>query len=129
MRKGLITIIVFLICVVSSSCGEKFGYKNLDGMWQLQEITNLNTGETFQSVDEYYSFQMNIIQVKKIGYGTYFGSFTYNDDVIHTKFKASASQLKIFGLSASEEDLIVEQLNNNRLVLRSDNARIRLRKY
>lgn len=129
MKKGLIVFIVFLVCVLTSSCGEKSGYKDLDGMWQLQEITNLKTGETFQAVDQYFSFQMNIIQVRKIGYGSYFGSFTYTDDVIRTKFKASAAQLKIFGLSASEEDLIVERVNSNRLILRSDNARIRLRKY
>lgn len=128
MRKGLIVCTVLLVCVLTS-CGEKYGYRYLDGMWQIQEITDLKSGETFQPLDEYFSFQMDIIQVRKIGYGSFFGSFTYKDDLIRTKFQTSASQLKIFGLTASEEDLTVEKLNNDHLILRSDKSRIRLRKY
>lgn len=127
MKKGLIILFAALLCVMTS-CTEKFGYKHLDGMWQVQSMTK--DGVTEHPEDMYFSFQMHIMEVKKFGAGTFAGSFNYTDGVIHFKFDGmSVEQASVFGMNAPEQEFDVEKLNSDKLILQSDYARVELRKY
>lgn len=127
MKKGVIILFVALSCVLSS-CGEKFGHKYLDGMWQVQNITYTD-GVTERPEDMYFSFQIDIMEIKKPGLGSA-GNYDYMDGIMHFKFNGvSVEQAHAFGMDGPDSKFVVEKLNNDKLILRSDCARVELRKY
>lgn len=131
MKKGLILLFAMLLCAVTS-CDEKFGYKYLDGMWQMQSITYLDNETTVHPDDMYFSFQMNIIEVKKLGTALFNGTFDYTDGVISSKLRVGETNLYLlpdFGMNAAEQNFKVVKLNSDKLILQSDYARLELRKY
>lgn len=127
MKKGFIILFAAMLCMMTS-CTEKFGYKHLDGMWQVQSMTR--DGVTEHPEGMYFSFQMNIMEVKQLGVAQFAGSFQYTEDVIHSKFPGiSVEQAHIFGMKDAEQEFVVEKLNSDKLILQSDYARVELRKY
>lgn len=131
MKKGLILLFAILLCSVTS-CDEKFGYKFLDGMWQMQSVTYLDDETTVHPEDMYFSFQMNIIEVKKLGTALFNGTFDYTDGVISSSLRVGEPDLGLlpdFGMNAPEQHFKVVKLNSDKLILQSDYARLELRKY
>lgn len=131
MKKGLILLFAILLCAVTS-CDEKFGNKYLDGMWQMQSITYLNDETTVHPQDMYFSFQMNIIEVKKLGGALFNGTFDYTDGVISSSLRVGEADLGLlpdFGMNAPEQHFKVMKLSSDKLILQSDYARLELRKY
>lgn len=126
MKKGFIILFAAMLCMMTS-CTEKFGYKHLDGMWQVQSITK--DGVTEHPENMYFSFQMNIMEVRQLGVAQFAGNFDYTDGVIHSKFGMSVEQANIFGMKDAEQEFFVEKLNTDKLILQSDYARVELRKY
>lgn len=126
MKKGFIILFAAMLCMMTS-CTEKFGYKHLDGMWQVQSITK--DGVTEHPENMYFSFQMNIMEVRQLGVAQFAGNFDYTDGVIHSKFGMSVEQANIFGMKDGEQEFFVEKLNSDKLILQSDYARVELRKY
>lgn len=125
MKKGWMLLFVILLC--ATSCDDKFGYTHLDGMWQMVRIEYAD-GEIETPKDTYFSFQMSIIEMK--GHGTFSGSFRYEDGLMPIDMgAASGDQLKPFGVNDPQQVFIVEKLNSDKLILRSDYARLELRKY
>lgn len=131
MKKGLIVLFAILLCSVTS-CDEKFGYKYLDGMWQMRTITYLDDDATVHPEDMYFSFQMNIVEVKQLGTALFNGKFDYTDEVISLKLGVGETNLHLlpgFGMNAPEQHFKVVKLNSDKLILQSDYARLELRKY
>lgn len=131
MKKGLILLFAILFCGLTS-CDEKFGYKYLDGMWQVQGITYLDDETTLHPDDMYFSFQMNIIEVKQLGTALFNGMFDYTDGVISSKLRVGETNLYLlpgFGMNAPDQNFKVVKLNSDKLILQSDYARLEFRKY
>lgn len=131
MKKELILLFAILLCV-ATSCDEKFGYEHLDGMWQVQTITYAEDDSTVQAEDMYFSFQMNIIEVRKLGTALFNGTFDYTDGVLSSKLRVGETNLNllpIFGMNAPEQSFKVVKLNSDKLILQSEYARLELRKY
>lgn len=131
MKKGLILLFAILLCGLTS-CDEKFGYKYLDGMWQVQGITYLEDETTLYPDDMYFSFQMNIIEVKQLGTALFNGTFDYTDGVISSKLRVGETNLYLlpgFGMTAPDQNFKVVKLNSDKLILQSDYARLEFRKY
>lgn len=131
MKKGLILLFAILLCGVTS-CSEKFGYTHLDGMWQVQSITYMEDASTVKTEDMYFSFQMNIIEVRKVGTALFNGTFDYTDGVISSKLRVGETNLHLlsdFGMNAAEQNFKVVKLNSDKLILQSEYARLELRKY
>lgn len=127
MKKGIIILFVALECVLSS-CNERFGHKYLDGMWQVQKMTYAD-GVTQPVEDMYFSFQIDIMEVRKPGLGSAC-IYNYADGVMSFDFNGmSEEQAHAFGMSGSKSTFVVEKLNSDKLILRSDYARVELRKY
>lgn len=127
MKKGIIILFAALLCVMTS-CSEKFGYKHLDGMWQVQSMTKDGVTEHPQGM--YFSFQMHIMEVRQLGVAQFAGKFTYTDDVIHSDFTGmTVEQAHIFGMKDAQQEFVVERLDSDKLILQSDYARVELRKY
>ena len=96
MKKGI--LLLFVVLMGFTSCGKKFGHRYLDGMWQMQRI-EYKDGNIDTPLDTYFSFQMDIIHLRKLGNSEFYGKYVY------------------------------EKLNSNKLVLQSDYARLEFRKY
>lgn len=129
--KARVTLFIGLIlCMCLASCDERVGYKELDGMWQLRTIETLSNQQVAQIDDIYYSFQLNVVNIRKIGFWDGYGSFTYKGDSIHIVIKEMPEKhLHQFGLDSNEEHFEVEKVNSSKLVLKSDYARLEFRKY
>ena len=130
MKKEIIILFAALLCIMSS-CTEKFGYTHLDGMWQVQTITKEGVAE--HPEDMYFSFQMHIVEIRKLGYAMFNGTFDYTDGTMTMEIHANENNwhlLPEFGMNAANKQVFeVEKLTNSKLILQSDYARVELRKY
>ena len=127
MKKGI--LLLFVVLMGFTSCGKKFGHRYLDGMWQMQRI-EYKDGNIDTPLDTYFSFQMDIIHLRKLGNSEFYGKYDYENDSMHIQvLDATAEQMKVFGMDGRVQDFAVEKLNSNKLVLQSDYARLEFRKY
>ena len=127
MKKGI--LLLFVVLMGFTSCGKKFGHRYLDGMWQMQRI-EYKDGNIDTPLDTYFSFQMDIIHLRKLGNSEFYGKYVYENDSMHIQvLDATAEQMKVFGMDGRVQDFAVEKLNSNKLVLQSDYARLEFRKY
>lgn len=128
MKTAGLWLVGILLCF--SACGPMHEYRHLDGMWQMRHIQYENGGAAEQPENTYYSFQLHIINLKKLGRGEYYGSFKYVDDSMHVSIKgAPVSEMKVFGMNDTVQHFKVETLKSDKLVLKSDYARLEFRKY
>lgn len=128
MRKKVIMMIAVLALSITA-CGPMYEYRDLDGMWQLRQITYEN-GDTEQLGDLYFSFQKHIINVRRLSHGSYFGTFKYTDDSLHVCINgATAGDMKKYGMNDTIQHFRVEESGGDRLVLKSDYARLEFRDY
>ncbi|MEG1562471.1 MAG: lipocalin-like domain-containing protein [Bacteroides sp.] len=122
---GVLTVI--LLCL--TACGKQYEYRHLDGMWQMRRI-QYTSGETEQAENLYYSFQLHIINIRKLEHGEYYGKFCYTGDSMHVDIKdAPVGEMKVFGMNDTIQHFKVEQLTSSKLVLQSAYARLEFRKY
>ncbi len=117
MRKIIVCMLTGLLLV---ACNQREGLEpKLDGMWQLQNLDSV-----------YYSFQVNVVQVRRIGQTSGFGFYEREGDSLRFALrKLSLKQLKSVGLTDSLPRFRVETLTGSRLVLRSDSSELVFKKY
>lgn len=109
-----------LLCaVLLGACDGKEGYDSkLDGMWQMVDTSI------------YYSFQVNVVNVKQTGGNSYFGHYNYENDSIYITIRnATKEAVEPLGLKDTIQNFEVETLTHKRLILRSDDTRMVFRKY
>lgn len=138
---------VLVLGLTFCSCESYLINGDLDGLWQVQTVEHLETGNVTECNNEYfYAFQRHIVQLTKhVSYGMgglesqYHAGFEWGQDSIEMgdfrvydlygcKQKAPASELKNFGLYHDYTTFHM-QLSKQKLILTSDSARIVLRKY
>ena len=73
MKKGI--LLLFVVLMGFTSCGKKFGHRYLDGMWQMQRI-EYKDGNIDTPLDTYFSFQMDIIHLRKLGNSEFYGNMS-----------------------------------------------------
>lgn len=128
MRTAGVWLVCILLCL--SACGPMYEYRHLDGLWQMRHIEYANGDAAEQPTNTYYSFQMHIINIRKLGRGEYYGSFKYVDDSMHVHMKdAPAGEMKAYGMNDTVQHFLVEKLTSDKLILKSDYARLEFRKY
>lgn len=112
MKKGI--LLLFVVLMGFTSCGKKFGHRYLDGMWQMQRI-EYKDGNIDTPLDTYFSFQMDIIHLRKLGNSEFYGKYVYENDSMHIQvLDATAEQMKVFGMDGRVQDFAVEKLNSNK---------------
>lgn len=101
------------------ACSDKEGFDSrLDGMWQM-------TGTSI-----YYSFQVNVVNVKRAGETGYFGPYRYENDSLYLTIRhATKEAVMPLGLKDTIQNFAVETLTHKRLVLRSEDTCLTFRKY
>ncbi len=129
MKKG-ITIFIITIVILLTGCRDKSGYKELDGMWQVRSVQYIGEDEKELLTDLYYSFQVNVMQVKKIGSGQRYGQYWYTGDSIRVWFPSTtANYMKLYEIGDTIDNFKVDYLKKGKMTLQSNYATLELRKY
>ena len=123
-------IAALLLVLSFTACGPMYEYRDLDGFWQMRQITYSN-GDTEQAKNLYYGFQLHLISIRNIGGGGYFGEFDYTEDSLHVHITgvSSPALMHPFGMNDTLQHFKVEQLTGSKLILRSNYAQLEFRKY
>lgn len=133
-----IFLLIWLLLGISS-CNKAPVNGKLDGRWQLMTIENAD-GDIEECYRIYYSIQLHLVEISDKGGkgGTFIGRFSYEDDeVTVSEFRhrgneeelATLAELKPFGLYSPITHFKVEKATGDKLVLRSDDARLSFRKF
>jgi len=118
MRKIVVWMGAFCMWLLGA-CDGKEGYDSrLDGMWQMVDTSI------------YYSFQVDVVNVKQVGGGNYFGHYRYENDSIYMTIRNSTKlAVALLGLTDTIQSFEVETLTHKKLILRSGDMRLIFRKY
>lgn len=146
--KRLHLLYIISITLLFSSCHLEMSHNgDLDGVWQMLTIENLQTGEVIDGRDVgsglNWSFQGRLLMMRGAAdiyvwrfdhsgetlklYSPYFsGRFTeIHDDTPVT----DATELNVYGVYRLEEYFKILQLDSNHMRLESPNVRLTFRKY
>lgn len=117
MKKAL--WIGTLCVLLFGACDGKEGYDSrLDGMWQMVDTSI------------YYSFQLNVVNVRQKGGNNCFGHYRYENDSVYITIRNSNKRVvEPLGLKDTIQNFEVETLTQKRLILRSVDTRLVFRKY
>lgn len=137
-------MMVVALTLLFASCDKMFINGDLDGMWRLTGATYSDSTATVGNV--YYSFQRHLV---KIGYDSdekiphqmmeyHIGAFTHNGDTLvvkgfrhylHEEIASSKEELRKFYLFEDSTRFVVERLGDEKMVLKSDSARLFFTKW
>lgn len=121
---------VVTVVLSMTACGPMYEYRDLDGMWQLRQITYNEEGRSEQLDGLYFSFQKHIINIRRTSHSSYFGTFKYVGDSLHVSINgATKENMPLYGMNDTIQHFRVEESGGDRLVLKSDYARLEFRDY
>lgn len=141
MRK---LIYVLTASLLLGACSLETSHNgDLDGFWQLHHADTLATGGSADMRDSklYWAVQMHLLRVLKTDYGAVFFRFNntgdslllsdpYLDNRDSSDIKVTdASLLLPYGFSSLSEGYVIEQLDADKMVLKSRVVRLHFRKY
>lgn len=129
-----------IVCLILTSCRNTDINGKLDGMWQLTTIDYIDSISVGKKPERiYYSIQLHLINLRQAGVSPeYMGRFKQSkDSLIISDFRiymeedklASVEELKPFGLSQTTTRFGIEKLSSSEMILKSDYARLRFRKW
>lgn len=133
------TLLFLLLLLGISSCDKAPINGKLDGRWQLMTI-EYEDGRVEECYRIYYSIQLHLVEISDKGGkgGTFIGRFSYKDDeVTMSDFRrrgqeeelATLAELQTFGISLPLTHFKVEKATSEKLILKSDYARLNFRKF
>lgn len=133
-----ILLFIFLLIGISS-CDKASINGKLDGRWQLMTI-EYEDGSTTECNRIYYSIQLHLVEIsaKRGNGGTFIGRFSYKEDeVTMSEFRcrgneeelAGLKELEIFGINAPLTHFQVEKATGEKMILKSNYARLTFRKF
>ena len=147
MSKKLTTLLVLFLLLLGG-CAKAPVNSDVEGFWQLKKITYLSTDETVECSRLYYSITRMVTEVSERqgtnGYGSYIGRTEYRDDetkLVLKDFKvrsgtgdngenAPVEDLRHYGIDSQEETVfLIEHCDGKTMTLKSDYARLELKKF
>ena len=136
--RAVKSLFILYIAIGLSSCGDVDTNGDLDGMWQLMEI-EAEDGSVSEEKEnrKYYSVQQNLISLRHIGGSGYLCRFQYTNDslIISVIMKENANIVSIkrrlveLGFTDTTERFAIEHLTKKKMILKSTNNRLTLRKF
>lgn len=145
MRRTYYIFILLLQGLLFTSCEfETSDNGKLDGYWQLAQIDTLQGGSADVTASrQFWSVQMHLLQVEDHHYllPAYLFRFEHRGDSLRLynpyqvdragadKPITDASLLRPYAIQRLEQRYLIEQLNDDRLVLRSDSLRLFFNRY
>lgn len=139
-------LLAVLLLSLLSACDFHTGDNgDLDGFWHLESIEDLQTGETAYLGNQtvFWSFQVDLLYLQGGSTGSFFVRFTHADGALtlhsphanggHSpegdQLLTDPAPLLPYGITALEETFLVEALDGDDMVLRSDAYRLRFTKF
>ncbi len=136
------------LLLISVACEKAPLDNKIEGFWQMETITTLKDGKTTQCSRMYYAITRYVVELSERqgdkGYPALIGRFAYTDDshstVIMKEFKHRAStadnkepatleELNYYGIDKDETRFEVVKADGKTLILRSDYAEIKLKRF
>ena len=150
MKNYIHRTAILILILTNIACESHLINGDLDGFWQVQTVEHLKTEEVVhRDNDAFYAFQRHIVQLTlqtethvmgQMG-PRYHAEFKWQDDSIkfgefreydlyECKKTVALDTLKIFGIFQKNTTFFyIENLDKASLILKSEDARIKLRKY
>ena len=141
-------ILCVCLLLINVACEKAPLDNKIEGFWQMETITTLKDGQTTQCNRMYYSITRYVVELSEKqgdkGYPTLIGRFAYTDDshstVIMKEFKhrantaddkvpATIEELTPYGIDKDETQFEVVKADGKTLILRSDYAEIKLKRF
>lgn len=125
-------IIAILLLFLTSGCQKSPINGDLDGQWQVMEVSPANA-ETPIDARLYYCFYLHVCQLNYYGGTLTTGSMDYSGDHITLSFPdtsgETAAGLRQYGIPANPVTFTVDRLDSKSLILRSATTTVTLRKF
>lgn len=126
MKKGIFFTLLILFI---SACGKMPINGDLDGRWQIMKI-EYASGEEETPERAYYSVALHTINLMQVGVSNQTGNMEYTGDSLFVTMPISTVEdLLPFGMNGTEQRFGVKELTSKHLVLQSDYARLKFRKF
>lgn len=140
MKKSFLYLSLFCSSLSFIACGDVPDNGELDGMWHLRTVESLSDSQVRDVKEErvYYSVQQRLITLKRAGYTPYIGRFTHSADSLFLHdfvvFQredsiATAVALTPFYLDGIVSRYAVQELDNDKMILRSSVYELTFKKF
>ncbi len=141
--KRLISIFALIPMMFFSSCEvEMSDNGDLDGYWQLARVDTIGGGSCEMVTSRvFWSVQMNLLEVSKVGSSKYFFRFKVTDDYlkVYDPYLSARNKgdvqvtdvqvLKPYGIQGLEEDFKIERLDGKKMTICSEMLRLDFNRY
>ena len=114
---------------------------DLDGFWQMTQMDTLSTGGS-EDVREsliFYSFEVDLMTAQRLNYDDVYFRFSHTSDSLilydptdggrTDNAITDVSELQPMGINRLREGFLVEGLNSDNMILKSQELRLYFRKY
>lgn len=140
MTRILIICLTALTLMLGSSCRRWSHHGDLDGFWQIQEITytqdgvKVKAGQTVTMPERYISINLELMQLQYNG-SSIVATGVINYDrkggvlTVDWPYNPKPSLLQDFGIFENPVRFDVEKVDSKRLVLRSPGAIVTCRRW
>ena len=121
---------VFLTAIVlMTGCRKRSINGDLDGQWQIMEIT-LADGTVENPEQYYYWLYLHTVNLTNVKGAMITGNMEYGGNTLTLKFPTNeASSMLRWGIDAKETTFEVKHLSHSGMTLHSDYATIEFRKF
>ncbi len=131
--KTIIYWAIILLTLFIQSCQKAPINGDLDGQWQIMEVSPKPT-ETIINERLYYCFYMHSCMLTYYGGGVTSGTFIYDKKTIVLTFPYAQAditkqQLKQYGIYSNPVTFTIDYLDNKKLILRDGETVVTLRKF
>ena len=132
MKQRLYSALVIaaaMFAVVFNSCEKGPTNGNLDNMWQVMTIENLDDGTKTHPEGMYYCIYRELIQLQYPGHKLQTGMLEYKDGILSVDFPlVKPGDLAKWGIPGTTERFEVH-LGSSHMTLRSQTVLLELRKF
>lgn len=129
IHKIRFLLFTFFTAVILTGCTKGSINGELDGMWRIISIENLETGEISEPDQHFYCFYLHTVNLTT---GPVFATanMTYSYPIIRLEFPLAASgSLTEWGIYSNLTEFNILQLTKSDLIIQSDIVNICLKKF
>lgn len=132
-RLNIFSLIILFVTLLSG-CDKASINGDLDGRWQILEISTYNNPENIKDRQLYYNFYLHVCILSYYGGEFTAGNFVYENNRIrlHFPYINSSEGMKLlnrYGIFSNPVTFEILYLSKNKLILQDGEITITLRKF
>lgn len=134
-HKALPLLAFALLAMLAAGCKMGPLYGDLDGQWQIMQVTDDRGQDVPMETRYYYAFERNVVQLRKYpGEGYYSGNLVYKEPMLTMDFpyvapEDEATTIGEWFISSNPCTMKVVKLDSKHLVLESGPYTVTCRKF